>query len=174
MALVPWLRSWLRLGASLAAAAALLASCKSDLSESVEGLDCGSQGECLPGYECDSASNTCVLPGSITNPPGECRADETLCPDGCVSLADNELNCRACGTICSAPLNAAPVCVDRRCTFACQDGFLPCGTSCVDTTSDIQNCGACGHACPAPLGSTPVCDEGSCAVACDLGHALRG
>src|SRR4051812_14257024 len=146
--------------------ACLPLACQSDLSENLEGRNCGPVGQCLTGYACDAASHKCVRSraGALA-----CGEGQTVCGGACVVLSDDEKNCRSCGTTCSAPPHGSPVCLDSECSFACKSGFLACGNSCVDAATDVENCGACGHACPGAAGGVAACRDGACVVDCAAG-----
>src|SRR5688572_33199339 len=143
----------------------LVAACESDLSSDVAGKECDSKGACLPGYTCDEETNLCVEEGGTTTPT--CEEGQTVCGSRCVVLSENKDHCGGCGTVCTAPQNAAAVCVDSECEFACTGDYLACGDICVDSSSDLANCGECGNRCSMPENGSPTCIDGACGIRCD-------
>src|SRR5262245_50886708 len=137
--------------------ALLLAACESDLSSSVEGKECDTSGGCLPGYTCDGKTNLCIKSGGA---PPSCDEGETVCSNKCVIVRENAEHCGGCGTVCTAPDHADPVCVDSQCRFTCQEGYVPCGDICVDTSDDLDHCGRCGNRCVMPENGSPTCTDG--------------
>jgi hypothetical protein len=104
--------------------------------------------------------------GSV--PMGGCDVGETTCgTDGgtaCVSLADDEDNCGACGRRCAAD----QACVGGAC--GCGRGQTSCSGSCVNLATEPAHCGACGRAClPGQF-----CTQGGCSLGCDLGLSICG
>jgi hypothetical protein len=60
----------------------------------------------------------------------ECSA-ASRCDGGCVDLANDPMNCGACGTACPGMMNAAPFCAASRCVLQCDRGFRRFGDGCV-------------------------------------------
>jgi len=100
-----------------------------------------------------------------------CKAGEVRCNGQCVDLASNDVNCGACGKICTT-LAGAPA-PPKNMFYGCQNsecGHLKCRSPWVDCNEDIddgcevrldndtQNCGACGTKC-AP---GEICVNGTC------------
>ena len=54
------------------------AGCASDLDGSLAGKQCDAAGQCVAGYVCDHASNTCVTPEMLTG--SSFWMNERLCP----------------------------------------------------------------------------------------------
>ena len=115
-------------------------SCKSGLSENLNGLPCDANQHCVDGYTCDLSSNSC-------HPTLTCREGETVCGAACVVLKNDSKNCGGCGATCTAPEHAQPGCAGSRCGFSCDEGYFPCGTVCVNFADDPDNCGGCGEKC---------------------------
>ena len=91
----------------------------------------------------------------------DCLSGSTKCGGTCVALAEDNLNCGACGTACAA----GQVCSAGTCALSCQAGLTNCSGSCRDAQTDRANCGACGTACAAGQ----VCSAGTCALSCQTG-----
>src|SRR5262249_5557576 len=96
--------------AAIAASFANFAGCASDLTDDVEGKQCTESGECLPGYECDHATNICVEEGTVKEDSGAPDAPMADAgdsgPDGCPDGADG------CTAICGeGETNCGGVCV---------------------------------------------------------------
>src|SRR6186713_86810 len=98
-------------------------ACTSDVSTSLDGLECDSSERCVDGYECDRSTNTCVKVGSgegegggAGEPPvGPCMEGQTVCGGKCVDLQASAENCGRCGATCTAPPLANPFCAFGRC-----------------------------------------------------------
>jgi hypothetical protein len=121
-------------------------------------FNCGACGqECGPGNLCTGGS--CVA-APATCPSGWllCTADAGPSPY-CASVADDPLNCGACGAACSE----GDICRQGQCLGFCPSGFAVCqsnaGSLCVDLRVDRDNCGGCGNVC----GSSADCIAGACA-----------
>lgn len=159
----------------LGSVAGLSLGCESDLSASLEGRPCDADGNCLPGYVCDGATERCVTSASApsTDEPGEtpptCSAE---CAGVCVDLQHDARNCGACGRACPSGPGGVGVCSAGVCKLECSPPLSTCNGTCVDTDSDARNCGACA----APCADGKVCRNGSCENVCaagelDCGHA---
>jgi hypothetical protein len=100
-----------------------------------------------------------------------CGSGRTCCGGYCTDLADDVLNCGACGFVCDPP---GPyefgACIDGECTYACADGTVDCNGTCTFLDWDPLNCGACDNVCP---DSAPYCNQGEC-TGCPPGTALCG
>ena len=88
----------------------------------------------------------------------QCAAGQRACGGACATLADDPLNCGACGTVCPR----TQVCAAGACRASCPAGQQLCGDRCVSVDTDRAHCGACGNACGAGL----VCAMGQCALEC--------
>ena len=82
-------RGWLWAAWLCASVGFLLAACNSSISTELEGKLCDDEGRCASGYECDTATNTCVSP--VGTPA--CREGETVCSGKCVTLGNDPANC---------------------------------------------------------------------------------
>ncbi len=125
--------------------------------------------------------------GTPTPDDGACPAGFTACPDGCVDLQADLLNCGACGAVCESGL------VSVRCNAGvceradCAVGQEYCGAAdgCRDLQTDPGHCGACGQSCGdgtceagvcVPPGGTAcaegetVCDGACVALCCNNDH----
>lgn len=102
---------------------------------------------------------------SRCGPTGECE-DLFLdcCPDGCVDLRNDFLNCGACDYECALDEECrAGVCIRPECFPECDPRQICCRGDCVNPSSDNGNCGDCGNTCDAPLrclGGVCMCDPG--------------
>jgi hypothetical protein len=98
-----------------------------------------------------------------------CGSGRTCCGGYCTDLADDVLNCGACGFVCDPPgPNEFGACIGGECTYVCAEGAVDCGGTCTFLDDDPYNCGACGVACG---GSTPYCNRGGCSE-CGPGSML--
>lgn len=87
----------------------------------------------------------------------------------------------ACGGGCPPMQNATTSCVNNRCEWTCNNGYVNCNFSSengisdgceANVNSDPNNCGACAAVCPsqAPNTTRIECRQGQCIVAaCDAG-----
>jgi hypothetical protein len=82
----------------------------------------------------------------------------------CVSLANDEDNCGACGRRCAGD----QACVAGAC--GCGQGQTACGGLCVNLQTEPAHCGACGRACM----PGQFCTQGRCSVGCDPGLSVCG
>jgi len=80
---------------------------------------CRTREDCPAGGGCDVASGTCL-----------CPYNTRLCSNRCVGLEDPE-NCGERCEACTAPANAAALCMEGRCDFSCAPGFRLCGAGCI-------------------------------------------
>ena len=118
------------------------------------------------------ASAACGTDALLDLLPPEGGADAsactTFCGGACVDLANDTLNCGACGVGCAHN----QYCAARTCT--CLPGMTLCGGSCFDLRSDPDHCGACGAT---PCAAGEKCENGACSAgactapltACDVG-----
>ena len=106
-----------------------------------------------------------LVNGNAAPAPVGCTAGFTECGGICVDLANDRLNCGACGTSCAEFVN----CWGSNCggpgvpapTTCAEQGLTDCGVAnpyCVNLLRDTFNCGACGFSCPYPK----ICVFGGC------------
>jgi hypothetical protein len=131
--------------------------------------NCGGCGQaCATNQIC--ALSSCVI-GACGTSCG-CPTLQSRCPgvDGgsCVNLANDPVNCGACGTACPG----GHACVGGVCLGGCMVGLTTCQLSsgvdvCVDTRNDPQNCGGCGVPCTADETCTlSSCVTAGCGASC--------
>jgi hypothetical protein len=113
---------------------------------------------------CLAACNACNKdPSRLCGTCGSyvcCGSGRTCCSGYCTTLADDVLNCGACGFVCDPPgPNEYGACIGGECTYVCAEGAVDCDGTCTFLDWDPDNCGACGNVCPA---SAPVCVAGAC------------
>jgi hypothetical protein len=143
-------------------------ACESELSTSLEGRPCDAEGNCLPGYVCDSATQRCVRPpfendDEPSETPPTCHAE---CAGVCVDLERDARNCGACGRVCPNGPGGLGVCSAGVCKVECSPPLSTCNGTCVEIDSDPRNCGACA----APCADGRVCSNGTCANVCAAGE----
>jgi hypothetical protein len=106
---------------------------------------------------------------------GSCRAGFVDCngdpADGCeAELATDEEHCGACGTACSANGTSSNVCVQGKCTPACDTKHADCDKNgvngCEADLAGAGNCGVCGRACSSANAATLACTAGACKPVC--------
>ena len=102
---------------------------------------------------------------SVCGPTGECEDPFlTCCPDGCVDLRNDFLNCGGCDYECALDEDCqAGVCFRPECFPECDPRQICCRGDCVDPMSDNSNCGDCGNTCEDPvrcIGGVCMCDPG--------------
>jgi hypothetical protein len=89
-----------------------------------------------------------------------CGSGRTCCSGYCTDVADDVLNCGACGFVCDEPgPNEFGACIDGNCEYLCADNTVRCNGTCTDVSWDSSNCGDCGIVCPA---EAPFCVWGTC------------
>lgn len=120
-------------------------------------------GRCTPDVSTSSCGARCAPCATVTNASATCAAGACgfVCDDpyedcdssatnGCeVNLNTSVTSCGRCGTACTAPTNATPVCTGGRCGTVCRAGFGDCDANpsngCETVVpSFIIGCGACG------------------------------
>ena len=141
-------------------------------------------------------------PTGCTATVEQCNGIDDDC-DGVIDngfdLANDPLNCGACGIVCSAP-TATTACVGGRCVISkCIPGYVDAdklpgnGCECMltnggveicdgadndcdgvidngfDLQNDPSNCGACGMVCSA-ANAFSFCSSGTCAFTCKTGY----
>ncbi len=104
-------------------------SCRADSNA----LFCGINNctECLaPAHASPHCNgNTCALDLQCEPSFADCDLQRA---NGCeVSLADDPLNCRSCGTACAVPAHARATCTAGVCDFVCTGGYVRRGALCV-------------------------------------------
>jgi hypothetical protein len=136
---------------------------------------CGATGDCVGANDGEiCAAGTVCSDGACVS---SCAPPLVACATGCADERHDPENCGGCGVTCAGAPNAAPVCLDRSCSYACNSAYLDCDGSAadgceVDGATDDANCGGCGVACGDVPNGTTRCAAGICAVsACSPGHA---
>jgi hypothetical protein len=121
---------------------------------------------------CLTACNACNKdPSRLCGSCGSyvcCGSGRTCCNGYCTDVADDVLNCGACGFMCDPP---GPyefgACIDGECTYVCADGTVDCNGTCTFLASDPYNCGACGFVCGPPgPNEFGACIDGRCESSC--------
>jgi hypothetical protein len=112
------------------------AACASGCTDFSDNLNCGGCNKvCGPGSACKlqvSGSYAC-----------DCAdAAESLCKDGCHNLANDKLNCGACGNDCLGDAT----CFMKQCICPTADHIYCPGLGCVPL--GVNHCGACNDRCP--------------------------
>jgi hypothetical protein len=164
------------------------------IDEEFDPLNCGGCGlSCSSGrcndFVCVAVTQSCLQScGSGTICAGTrcvgsiCQGDQVFClaNDGtvgdcclsgaCADLADDPLNCGACGIVCptgatcqNGLCNGLAACGPGHANSYCNPdaglSFLCCaGVGCIDTSSDPSNCGVCNAACSPGQN----CNAGAC------------
>jgi hypothetical protein len=108
---------------------------------------------------------------------GMCAADFADCnndsSDGCEADLTTPATCGACDHACSSPANAASLCDQGTCSFACNLNFDDCDkqgdNGCEADLTNPATCGACNNPCVAPANSDATCDGGTCGSVCKPG-----
>jgi hypothetical protein len=124
-----------------------------------DNANCGACGRaCSAGQVCSLGvcATSCAAPLTTCATTGDAGSTAS-----CADLANDRLNCGACGAACP-PGN---ICVNRSCQVSCAAGQTQCGGACVDLRTSNAHCGACGNAC-AP---GTACAAGVCAISCGAG-----
>ncbi len=143
--------------------------CEVDLRTTL--TSCGACGTVCSPYANATAAcvgGACGI-GSCTTGYGNC---DSVTTNGCeTNLNTTVADCGACGTVCSAPPNAAAACLSGACGIgACNTGFANCNgvtsDGCeVNVLTNNRNCGTCGHICAAGT----ACSAGTCNAICTAG-----
>ncbi|MDB4931011.1 MAG: hypothetical protein JWM10_3495 [Myxococcaceae bacterium] len=146
----------------------------------INGNDPAHCGAC--GSRCDAprAATACVggACALVTCAAGYADCDG-LVASGCeVRVADDVLNCGACGSRCGNA-HATPACVAGACALlSCNPSYANCdgaiGNGCEADLSSVSHCGGCGIVCPAPAHATPRCTTSACGYECDPGFVREG
>jgi hypothetical protein len=185
--------------AALAAVVATrsFAGCASDLSSSTPGHDqCSAQGQCLAGYVCDQATNTCVTTtgtggvtgtGGGTGGTGGAGGDAGAGGDGggeggvttdAGTDGGGEDGGTDGGTGDGGSGGDGGESGGDGGDGGCGQGLTACGNVCVDEQTDPAHCGSCGNACDPPVSGiatgAPKCNGGtSCDVTCNTTTSLE-
>jgi hypothetical protein len=112
------------------------------------GTSCSSSSMCPGGQVCLSIGQ-CA-----------CPAYQAYCNNQCIPVANNGMNCGACGVVCMAPA----ACYGGKCNAAgCPAGLMACNNACVDTSTDNNYCGNCTTKCDPTNATAPTgCVGGQC------------
>lgn len=148
-----------------------------------KGQVCAADADCCGALQC--TDGVCSRP-SRDKPPRTrgCEEGQTRCHGACVTIANDQNNCGACGNVCPA---TTPVCSDGACictdSSTCGEGMVCCGGTCVagdccgDGDCDAASCQTCQqNTCASTCsGSAPDCDNaGHCICTtnseCAAGH----
>jgi hypothetical protein len=144
------------------------AGCASDLSATTPGHDkCDAQGQCLSGYVCDKATNTCVTPGGHGAADGGAGGDGGG-EDGAVSEGGTGGDS---GSGEDGGHNDGGTLGDA----GCEGGLLACGNACVDEETDPAHCGSCSPCAPPVSGSLTgkaTCGSATCGISCNTTQSL--
>ena len=127
--------------------------CEADLFNSVN--HCGGCGNrcVIPNAVALCAGGGCVLSSCLSG-FGNCDGNPN---NGCeVSLANDNLNCGACGRNCYT----GALCVAGTCR--CPAGQVACSYACINPLTDNNHCGGCGNVCP----SGTRCANSVCTPTC--------
>ncbi len=110
---------------------------------------CNATGDCVPGWQCDSALG---IEGNI-----------------CLCTAEVE-SCNMLDDDCDGVIDGSGA--DSSCTdgFVCENGgcvcSLMCDGQCVNPDTDVNNCGSCDMPCPTPPNTSAVCVDAMCGAEC--------
>jgi hypothetical protein len=103
----------------------------------------------------------------------DCNAGLTACPvvgpTECANTMTDTSNCGTCGHICSTAVkNASETCQGSQCVFACNTGFVSCGSTCIP--------GPVNGVFVSPSGSGAACTEAApcSSISVAIGVAMNG
>ncbi len=142
--------------------------CEADLATDVRNCGaCGNTCPAVPHGTPGCAADKCGV-GACDAGYADCDGDPA---NGCeVNLANDPLNCAACGNKCAAVANGAPVCSGFSCGIgSCVMPYADCFGGSADgcetnLTSSVDHCGGCATICPAVAHGTRACSSGSCGI----------
>jgi hypothetical protein len=149
--------------------------CEADLATNVRNCGaCGNVCPAVPHGVAGCAADKCGV-GACDAGYADCDGDAT---NGCeVNLANDPLNCAACGNACPAVANGAPVCSGFSCGIgSCVMPFSDCFGGSADgcetnLMSSVDHCGGCATVCPTVAHGTRACTSGACGIgACASGY----
>lgn len=172
-----------------ALSAALIAGCASSLSGDDPGhTQCSSSGECLAGYTCDPATNTCVASGGSSSSSSSSSSAGSVSSSsssgssaggaggsggsmssssgmggegGAMSSSSGGGMGGTGGAMSSSSSSGEPTCDPNQ---------QMCDGACVNVTTDPDHCGSCAGVCDPPVSGAATgaraCSDGTCGVAC--------
>ena len=172
-----------------------------DITDTVDGGDAAdTSGDCPPGLtecggecvntdanhsHCGTCENACE-PFEVCSNGGctlECPPGKIACDWACADIDTDIMNCGGCGIICTAGLNADPVCESRVCSIRCHEGWSDlygdgaCETECVPTSTS-ETCNGLDDNCDGAIDEEFDCAMGrtvSCTTVCNsLGTGVCG
>jgi hypothetical protein len=149
--------------------------CEADFATNVRNCGaCGNVCPAVPHGVAGCAADKCGV-GACDAGYADCDGDAT---NGCeVNLANDPLNCAACGNACPAVANGAPVCSGFACGIgSCSMPFADCFGGAADgcetnLTTSVDHCGGCATICPSVNNGSRACTSGACGIgACASGY----
>ena len=133
-------------------------------------------GQQVCGSSCVTLGLVNLKDGCTTCADGYCDTDANKI--GCeTAIGSNVNHCSACNSACPAKDNATASCSNKKCVYACNAGYLNCGTAespnCVATANSSAHCGSCNNNCDSSLAnaSAASCASGICGITCKAGYA---
>lgn len=117
------------------------------------GLLCSPSGACVEGCDLDAGIG--------------CSGTKTCCGGFCLNLANDVLNCGACGSACST-VGGTPTCGNSTCSWSCNFGMRHCAagnTGCeTNIRTDVTKCGSCTTDCNVTIKNANgiTCGSGTC------------
>jgi hypothetical protein len=149
--------------------------CESDLNTDTK--NCNTCGNVCPTIDHGFPGCTAATCGVAGCDPGFDDCDKAA-GNGCeVNLANDGMNCGACGYACPPVANGTPVCTGYQCGIGtCQAPFADCFSGAVDgcetnLLTAVDYCGDCNTKCPAVANGSRACNNGTCGIGtCATGY----